>query len=289
MHTKAKHLEAETGTDTDDPEFSPRMSNRTVETSRLSRKSSESRSQTSRNPQPANNETGQLSDNTAVEAASDNAFQQTEAAKETPPQAVAVGRRSRLSRRKTPSKTKPSPATTPSNQPKISQFFEKSPRSPMENKDKQTEAGKDSMKAPVTVDIAGTSSKLEVSTGGTTEAMEIETGNSEVEEKSTRPVRKSTRIQEVQSASDTETSVLNLTAGMSDTDTSKLDTSQESVESPARPLGPPEYEQGDLVWVRLGNYPWWPAMVSYQGCIFCTFNFSPPLVFPQGGKKWKIK
>ena len=176
-------MEAETGTDTDDPEFSPRISNRNVETSRLSRKSSESRSQPSRNSQPAakmaNNETGQLSDNTAVEA-SDNAVQKTETAKETPPKAVAVGRRSRLSRRKTPSKTKPSPATTPSNQPKISQFFEKSPRSPMENKDNttltQAEAGKDSMKAPVTVDIAGTRSKLEVSTCGTSEAMEIETG-----------------------------------------------------------------------------------------------------------------
>ena len=32
--------------------------------------------------------------------------------------------------------------------------------------------------------------------------------------------------------------------------------------APARPVGPPEHGLGDLVWVRLGNYPWWPALVS---------------------------
>ena len=32
--------------------------------------------------------------------------------------------------------------------------------------------------------------------------------------------------------------------------------------APARPVGPPEHGLGELVWVRLGNYPWWPALVS---------------------------
>jgi hypothetical protein len=35
------------------------------------------------------------------------------------------------------------------------------------------------------------------------------------------------------------------------------------------PLGPALYALGDMVWVRIGNYPYWPAMVG----VIVKFNF----------------
>jgi hypothetical protein len=35
------------------------------------------------------------------------------------------------------------------------------------------------------------------------------------------------------------------------------------------PLGPALYSLGDMVWVRIGNYPYWPAMVGVPA----KFNF----------------
>jgi hypothetical protein len=30
---------------------------------------------------------------------------------------------------------------------------------------------------------------------------------------------------------------------------------------PVEPLGPPLYSLGDMVWVKIGSHPYWPAMV----------------------------
>ncbi len=45
-----------------------------------------------------------------------------------------------------------------------------------------------------------------------------------------------------------------------------------SSERAKEPLGQPLYALGDMVWVRIGNYPYWPAMVG----VIVKFNFFPP-------------